>query len=45
MERQENARGREISEQRRSGASGLHGKKRKDRRNVKRIAIQRSKDD
>jgi hypothetical protein len=42
---QQNQRGREISEQRRSSAAGAHGKRRKDRRNIKRRAIEQSKED
>jgi hypothetical protein len=38
------ARGRAISEQRRSNAAGKHGKTRKDRRNNRRKAIQDSRE-
>lgn len=38
-------RGREIAEQRRSNAAGKHGKRRKDRFNVNRKEIERSKED
>ena len=45
MEKQKSTRAREIAEQRRSGAAGKHGKKRKDRRNVRRLAITQSRSD
>lgn len=43
MEKQKSTRAREIAEQRRSGAAGKHGKYRKDRRNERRKAVERSK--
>jgi hypothetical protein len=36
---------REVQERRRSGASGLHIKTRKDRRNVKRLTISQDRKD
>lgn len=43
MERNERARA--IVEQRRSNAAGKHGKRRKDRRNKRRLAIAQSRAD
>jgi hypothetical protein len=45
MNKVKSLRGREITEQRRSGAAGLHAKHRKDRRNTKRLAIEQSRRD
>lgn len=45
METQKSERGRRLVELRRSGASGLHRKVRKDRRNVLRKAIAQSRED
>lgn len=42
-DQQRSSRAREIAEQRRSNASGIHGKVRKDRRNKRREAIEFSR--
>lgn len=45
MDKHKSDRGRLLTELRRSGASGYHGKHRKDRLNTKRRAIKQSKED